>query len=124
MMTLTVSRKAFLVRLAGGVGMLVLGGCGGGSNYSAAPAPAPGAGSCGTSIADNHPDPYAHALVIPLADLDSPVARTYGIQGAADHNHDVTFSAADLADLKAGRTVNVLSTTTLGHQHDVSERCA
>lgn len=117
-----VTRKAFLGNLAGGAVLLVLGGCGGGGgDYAAAPAPAPGPAGvgCGASISGNH----GHVLSIPTADLDSTTPKTYDIQGAADHTHQVTFSAADLANLKAGRTVNVVSTTTLAHEHAISETC-
>jgi hypothetical protein len=35
----------------------------------------------------------------------------------------VTFTAAQLAQLKAGNTVSVSTTTTLAHDHSISERC-
>jgi hypothetical protein len=115
-----VTRKAFLVQLAGGGWLLATGGCGGGGDaYGSGPAPA--AGGCGaTSITDNH----GHALAIPTADLSSATDKTYSIQGAADHGHDVTFSAAQLAQLKAGQAVMVTSTIAFSHSHDVTEACA
>lgn len=113
----TVTRKAFLGDLAGGMVLLVIGGCGGGGGYSAAPAPA--AAGCAATISGNH----GHALSIPAADLDATAPRTYDIQGSADHTHQVTFSAADLAQLKAGQTVTVISTTALAHEHSISETC-
>ena len=70
-------------------------------------------------IAGNH----GHVLSIPAADLNATVDMTYGIQGSADHNHTVTFTPAQLAQLKAGTAVTVTSTTNLSHSHDVGTRC-
>jgi hypothetical protein len=115
-----VTRKSFLVQLGSGTCLLVLGGCGGGgSSYSASNSPAAGGGCSASTITDNH----GHALAIPAADLNSTVAMTYSIQGSADHSHDVTFSAAQLAQLKAGQMVTVGTTTTLAHAHTVTEAC-
>lgn len=119
---ITVTRKKFLGDLAGGTVVLLLGGCGGGGSYGGGTpmSSPPPAGGCGADIAGNH----GHVLAIPQADLDSTTAKTYNIQGTADHNHTVTFSAADLADLKAGRMVTVQSSTTLAHSHTIVEACA
>jgi hypothetical protein len=118
-----ISRKRFVETMAGGSALLLFHGCGGGgSSYGGAPAPSPApASGCSPNIAANHPQP--HALLIPVTDLDSTTAKTYDIQGAADHSHTVTFSAAQLAQLKAGTMVTVTSTTTLGHEHQVSVTC-
>lgn len=116
----TLTRKAFLGDLAGGAALLVLGGCGGGGGYGGSTTLLPAAGTCLAQIAGNH----GHALIIPRADLDATTDKTYSIQGSADHSHDVTFTAAQLADLKAGRTVAVLSTITMAHQHGIAELCA
>ena len=48
-------------------------------------------------ISNNH----GHELIIPMADLDSTASITYNIQGEADHNHQVTVTAADFANIKA-----------------------
>jgi hypothetical protein len=114
-----VTRKSFLVQLAGGSWLLALGGCGGGGDGGGTSTPAASGGCAATAIVGNH----GHALAIPTADLSSAVAMTYSIQGAADHSHDVTFSAAQLAQLKAGQAVTVTSTTTLAHSHDLTEAC-
>ena len=66
---------------------------------------------------------HGHVLNVPVADLTSTVAVTSAIRGSADHSHDVTLSPAQLAALRAGGTVTVSSTSTLGHSHDVSEAC-
>jgi hypothetical protein len=117
-----ISRKRFVGTMAGGSVLLLFHGCGGGSDYGGtpAPAPAPSPNSCSPAqISGNH----GHALVIAKSDLDSPTQMTYDIHGVADHTHSVTFSTAQLAQLKAGTSVTVTSTTTLGHEHDVSVTC-
>ena len=118
-----VTRKRFVETMASGSVMLLFTACGGGSSYNGAPAPAPApapANSCSPAqISGNH----GHVLVIPKSDLDSTTAMTYDIQGSADHTHSVTFTAAQLAQLKQGITVTVTSTTTLSHDHQVSVQC-
>ncbi|HSW27681.1 MAG TPA: hypothetical protein VLJ62_33305, partial [Burkholderiaceae bacterium] len=84
------------------------------------PAPLP-TSSCSESIVGNH----GHVLTIPVADLDSQTPKSYDIAGAAGHNHQVTFSAAQLAQLKAGTAVTVTSTAFAGdgHTHSVTVDC-
>jgi hypothetical protein len=113
--TMPISRKAFLIQLTAGGWLLAS--CGGGGGDDAGGNP-PG-GGCAATISGNH----GHTLAIPAADLDSTTARTYDIQGSAGHSHSVTFTAAQLAQLKAGATVAVTSTFTIDHEHQVSERC-
>ena len=48
---------------------------------------------------------------------------TYSIQGMADHSHDVTFTVAQLAQLRSGQSVSVDSTETLAHFHMVTVAC-
>jgi len=118
------SRKRFVETMVGGSALLLFHGCGGGDGYSGGggtpPYPMPTSG-CTPAIAGNHPQP--HILVIPVSDLDSTTAKTYDIQGNADHAHNVTFSAPQLAQLKAGTMVTVTSTQTLSHEHAVSVTC-
>jgi hypothetical protein len=128
------SRRLFVVEAVGSTAALLLGGCGGSDYSSPAPAPAPtpapvpappppaGVLSCGaTTISANH----GHALQIPATDVDSNVAIVYGIQGAADHTHLVTLSAAQLAQIKAKTAVTVQSTMGGdGHTHSVTVNCA
>jgi hypothetical protein len=126
------SRRLFVADAAGTAAALLLGGCGGGSDYSApppaptpAPVPAPpppaGALSCGaTNISANH----GHALALLPGDVDSTVDKVYSIAGAADHNHLVTLSAAQLAQLKNKTAVTVVSTVGGdGHTHSVTVNC-
>lgn len=127
MKRVTLTRKQFLGAASGGTLLLLLQACGGGgSGYSATPAPtgsSSGITSCGASgsaIAGNH----GHMLAIPLADLDSTTDKTYSIQGTANHDHQITLTVAQLQSLKAGQPVVVTSTTTLSHNHDVTNTCA
>ena len=117
-----VSRKHFVETLLAGSAVLVFHGCGGGGDYSgSAGNPMPASG-CADSIANNH----GHVLTIPVADLDSTAPKTYDIMGTATtHTHTVTFSAAQLAQLKAGTMVTVTSSpaATDGHTHAVSVTC-
>jgi hypothetical protein len=118
-----ITRKEFLGGLAGGTALLLLNGCGGGgSSYSGGSMMS--YSGCNETIAANH----GHVLTIALSDLDSMVDKTYDIRGTADHTHSVTFTVAQLGQLKAGQTVNVTSTTsssvTYGtHSHAISANC-
>jgi hypothetical protein len=118
-----IDRKHFLLYLSGGAATLLGAGCGGGGGYSS-PSVSPASLSCTATISGDH----GHLLTIPAADLDSTASRTYDIQYTANHSHTVTFTAAQLAQLKAGTTVVVTSTVGAGagfasHSHDISERC-
>jgi hypothetical protein len=114
-----ISRKAFLIQVASGW-MLASCGGGGGDSNPPAPAPPPAGSGCAATISDNH----GHVLAIATADLDSTTDKTYDIQGSAGHTHSVTFSAAQLAQLKAGNAVSVSSSMALNHDHSIGERCA
>lgn len=119
---MTLTRKDFCQALAAGTALLGLPGCGGGGDSAPAPAPPPAAGSCGSSgaeISGNH----GHVLTLARADLDSASALTYGIEGSALHNHNVTLTPAQLQALKAGGNVSVVSTTTDAHNHSVLVTC-
>lgn len=120
-----VNRKTFMLQLVSGSWVLCTSGCGGGGggDYGGGgggTTTTPAATGCSaTTISGNH----GHTLSIPLADLSSTVAMTYSIQGTSDHAHQVTFSATQLAQLKAGTPVTVTSTTVNSHSHDVTESC-
>ena len=115
---MNVTRKAFLVQLAGSAWTLA--GCGGGGDSGAAPVSAPAGGTCAAAISGNH----GHTLTIAAADLNSLVDISYDIHGTADHTHSVTFTAAMLASLKAGNPVSATTSTTLAHNHQISELSA
>jgi len=65
------------------------------------------------------------AFTVDAADIDAAADKTYDITGAAPHSHQVTFSAAQLAQLKAGTAVTVTSTAFAGdgHTHDATVSC-
>jgi len=88
------------------------------STPSNTPSSAPSAG-CGSSFDFNH----GHVLTVLRSDLDSTTAVSYDIQGSADHTHTVTFSVAQLAALKSGASVTVVSSTTDYHQHVITVSC-
>lgn len=120
---MNITRKRFLGAMGTGTVVLWLQGCGGGGGGYGDDdndPPPQSCGASGTSIAGNH----GHSLTIPEADLSSSTAKTYSIQGSAGHDHTVTFTAAQLASLKAGQSVVVTSTTTQSHMHSVTADCA
>ena len=119
---MAMTRKEFCAALGGSTVVLLFQACGGGGGYGG-PAPA-ACGSSGAAIAGNH----GHVLTIARVDLDSMIARTYGMAGSASHDHQVTFSVAQLQTLKTGGSVTVTSTMTtaagLGtHDHNVTASC-
>ena len=136
------SRRIFVANTAGGALAFALGGCGG-SDYSApapapapapvpspptinpppAPAPPPGGLACGTTAISNN---HGHALVIPAADVDSMVSLTYGIRGTGDHEHTMTLTPAQLAQIKAKTAVTVTSSQGSSdlHTHLLTVNCA
>lgn len=117
---MNMTRKQFLGNLAGGTVVLLFNGCGGGGDGYSGGTPPP-ASTCGaSSITGNH----GHALTIQKSDLDSTTDKAYNIQGMATHNHTITLTPAQLAQLKAGRMVTVTSSVTSAHAHDVTVSCA
>lgn len=116
------NRKQFLGAVGSGSVVLWLQACGGGgSGYGdGGGGGAQSCGASGTAIAGNH----GHSLTIPEADLSSSTDKTYNIMGSASHDHTVTFTAMQLAQLKAGQSVVVSSSVTSSHQHEVTARCA
>ena len=120
---MSITRKQFVGGAAAGSVLLLFQGCGGGGGSAGNPPAPPPAGSvCGSSdaqISGNH----GHTLAIASADLDSMVDKTYSILGAAGHDHMVTFTPAQLAQLKAKQPVTVTSTVGVGHSHNVTATC-
>lgn len=127
------SRRLFVADAAGSAVVLMLGGCGGdGDNMSPSPPPptpapvpnpppTPALLCSATNISGNH----GHALAVPSGDVDSTVSIVYSILGTADHNHLVTLTAAQFAQLKAKTPVTVASTAGGdGHTHSVTVSCA
>jgi hypothetical protein len=127
------SRRLFVADTAGTAVALLLGGCGGGGDYMTPPPPPPTPAPVAppppptpallcsaTNISANH----GHALSVPSGDVDSTVDLVYSIMGAADHNHLVTLTVAQLAQLKTKTAVTVTSSVGVGHTHSVTVSCA
>jgi len=126
------SRRLFVADTAGTAVALMLVSCGGGGDYMSPPPqptpasvpppppPTPALLCNATNISANH----GHALTVPSGDVDSTVDMVYSIMGAADHNHLVTLTTAQLAQLKAKTAVTVISTVGVGHTHSVTVSCA
>jgi hypothetical protein len=119
-----ITRKQFCGALAGGTVVLLLDACGGGGYSAPAGVVAMSCGASGTAIAGNH----GHLLVIATADLDSMVDKTYSLTGAP-HDHQITFTAAQLLTLKMGGSVTVVSGPASApamdaHTHSVMASCA
>jgi hypothetical protein len=123
------TRKEFL-RLGAGAATvaLVLPACDEGddadSEATAEDGPADtGAGGCDAgadaTISGNH----GHELTVPSADITAGAAATYGIQGSATHAHDVSLTADQMAQIAAGMSVNVTSSSGGGHTHQVTIAC-
>jgi hypothetical protein len=89
-----------------------------------APPPPPAAtcsrGATAASISANH----GHSLTVSKADVAARVTKTYSIQGASSHGHQVTINAAQFAQLKSGRSISVTSSLALSHAHTVVVACA
>lgn len=78
-------------------------------------------GSSGTSdvqgaISGNH----GHIAVITAAQLSQGQALVLSIQGNAAHNHTVSLSAQQVAGVRQGSTVSVVSGVGDGHTHQVT----
>jgi hypothetical protein len=83
---------------------------------AAAPATADRTGSVGT----NHPPPGDHIAIVTGAQQDAGLGITLSIMGNAAHDHTITLTAADMANIKNGVMVSKTSTTTLSHNHVVT----
>lgn len=68
------------------------------------------------TVAANH----GHVAVVTTAQQDAGTAFDLSIQGTAPHNHTLSLTTQDLADLKAGAQVVKTSSTNSGHSHVVT----
>ena len=131
---MSITRKQFLGSVTGGTVTLLIQACGGGGSTAflalfgggtnGNPEPASTCGSSGSEITGNH----GHLLTVPTADLTSTTDLTYSIMGSATHDHSLTLSPADLAQLNSGGTVTVVSSVTDtpdfgSHSHGVTVTC-
>lgn len=83
---------------------------------AAAPATADRTGSVGA----NHPPPGDHIAIVTGAQQDAGLGIILSIMGNAAHDHTITLTAADMANIKNGVMVSQTSTTTLSHSHVVT----
>lgn len=74
-----------------------------------------------STIGSNH----GHNLVVSKDDVNNATEKTYSIQGSAGHDHSVTITASQFASLKNdNQSINVVSTSSSGHTHNVTVSCA
>lgn len=74
-----------------------------------------------STIASNH----GHTLTVSKDDVNNAVEKTYSIQGSSGHDHTVTITASQFASLKNdNQSINVVSTSSGGHSHNVTVSCA
>jgi hypothetical protein len=67
---------------------------------------------------------HGHHLLVPREDVDRGIETSYDIMGASAHPHTVVLTEADFADIAAGRTVTVTSSTDADHEHEITIACA
>ncbi len=77
-------------------------------------------GASASTITANH----GHTLTVSAADVASGSTKTYSIKGSSSHDHQVTISSAQFAQLRGGSTISVTSTNVFGHTHTVDVLCA
>lgn len=79
---------------------------GGGGSTPAAGGGGAGPGACAAAITALISDNAAgHELIVPLADIEAAVDKTYDASGIASHCHEVTLTSADFVVLQNGGTV-------------------
>ena len=78
-------------------------------------------GGTSSEISNNHD----HKLFVPPEDFQNPVGGTYSIQGEADHDHSVTFTAEEL-EIVTDNNSNTQESSAGGsdnHTHMVTLDC-
>lgn len=115
------SRESLLL-LFGGLSITVTGCSGGGSSPmaatpTAAGQPASGIADVRGTVAGNH----GHVALLTGMQISAAGAVSITIRGAADHDHQLALSAAEVARLRDGQAVAVRSAAgTDGHDHMVT----
>ncbi len=79
-------------------------------------------GDPATQICDNHPHAL-HVLIVTADQVRAGVDVTYDLKGAANHDHQITITAAQFSMLQAGGTINLVTDTSTtatiaGNDHD------
>lgn len=87
--------------------------------------PAPEGGDCalGKAAVDRSGDissNHGHEAVVTTAQQDAETAFDLNIMGSSGHNHTISLTSQDLADLKAGTEVVKTSSNVNGHAHTVT----
>jgi hypothetical protein len=117
-------RRAFVKTAVGGLAALVaarfLAACGSTEDDAASDGDCSTGGASATAFA-NDPN-HGHSITIPKTDIDAGVDKTYPSIGFVGHDHTLTVTAADYAQLAAGNSVTISSSVT-GHKHDITLRC-
>jgi len=116
-------RKLFLKRITTslfmGIPIISMWSC----SDSDAPTPGPNVNcidnGTNSSIGGNH----GHTLSVSAADVNAGIEKSYGIQGSATHNHQVTVTVPQFATLANNQSV-VVTSTSAGHTHSVTISCA
>ena len=116
------TRKDFLrLALLGGASLAAAcGGSGDGTGSMQGPSGNCAANGSATTIGGNH----GHVLLVPMADILAGAQKNYDIRGTADHTHQVTLTAADMASLQQNLAARETSTVTLSHSHSIVVSCA
>ena len=114
-------RKQFLTGIAGVTITLIVTACGG--DDSEGNPTGGGSANCSDGVDATITSNHGHELQIPAADFDGGQSKTYSIQGASPHNHTVTLTADDFAELKGGKTITKESTNDAGHTHPMQIKC-
>jgi hypothetical protein len=66
---------------------------------------------------------HGHKLTVSKADVAAAATKTYSIRGTSGHDHLVTITAAQFAQLGSGHAITVASTNAAGHTHSVTVTC-
>ena len=114
---MTMTRKEFLGSIAAATALVACGS----SNGSGADAKATSCTMDGTTAAID--DNTGHVLNVTTADVIAGAGKTYDIMGTADHTHNVEMTPNLFALLQQDRSAMVTSSTTDGHNHDITITC-
>lgn len=112
------TRKEFLQLAIAAAGTALAAACGGSAGMQAASGNCLANGST-SRIAGNH----GQVLTVTKADIAAGASKTYDIRGTADHTHQVTLTAADMAALQQNMQAQEISTTDSGHSHTIAVLC-
>jgi hypothetical protein len=85
-------------------------------------------GSCATPVIDDNHTHAPHAFTVSIDEVNAAITSNTpimkSIQGAANHDHIVTYSVADCVALKAGGMAMETSTMTVCHTHVCHVTCS